>query len=1297
MKLEIFTTIKKTISSKSTRLSLFSALLLLLSLGQAQAQCPLGCNNNVQISLDGDCSVEVTPDMVLEGQGGDDCDYQVVILGSNGQPITGSPFITGDYIGQTLTAEVRLGSNSCWGTLTIEDKLPPVIECLPDITIDCYEDSDLPLPIARDNCDNNVLVREVADDIVDLDCTNGFSARRTFVYQAEDDSGNKSAFCTRTVYFERIGLDDVVFPDNRDDVELPSLECDNDPVWDTNGNGYPDVEETGTPTTTDGFNIFPNLSYCELNVTFSDQRLDICESSFKVLRQWTVLDWCTGDIQEEYQIIKVLDNQKPIITCTPDIIEDGGGIDADPYTCTADWDVIPPIVIFDCSSTTYTVGYLLADTNGEAPMNGIYISDNVVTNSDSTLTIEDLPLGRTWIRYTVTDACGNVERCFTEVDVVDNVPPVPVCDEFTVATLTTNGTARIFSESFDDGSHDNCSAVTFEVQRMTPGCSQNTNIWREYVEFCCDDVAKEIMVALRVTDAAGNSNTCMVMVNVQDKLDPVIECPDNQIVDCGTDIFDLDLMGRATGTDNCGDPVITHQDFGSLNDCGTGTITRRWTATDAGGRTDVCSQSITVRDFTPFNANNNAINWPNNRDLMGCMMADTDPSSTGVPTYSGDECSQIAHTYEDQVFTFVDDACFKILRRWTVIDWCQFDQNNPIGGIWTHTQVIKINNDIAPVISNCADRTVDAFGANCDEFVEIILEATDECTPVEELVFSYELDLDNDGDIDRFGTSNDASRTLEVGQHKISWKVEDQCGNQTTCMQTITVRDRKKPTPYCLSEITTVIMPSTLMIDIWANDFDLGSFDNCPGDLRFSFSSNVNDTQRVFDCDQVGLQILEIWVTDASGNQDFCTTQINIQANEGCNGSRISGEVHAENNNTVQDVMVTLENMVSHETVQYNTPTDGGFSFFNVSSGAYEVSAERDGDYRNGVNTLDIVKIQRHILGLEDLDSPYKMIAADVNGDEKIKPSDLLTIRKLVLGVAENFGANNKSWRFIDEAYTFADAQDPFPYDDAEVIKVDNQGVNMDNNFMAVKIGDVDMTAATNFTSNEDEIEFRGANKVTLAANNTEFTTGDLVSIPVTASQATELVGMQFTLEASDLTFESVEAASMDMSDSNVALHNNNLSVSWNDVTAQSYNKGEVLFVLNFRAKTNSTLDNTLSLTSTNTKAEAYTPSLESVDVEIEVRDAKASKGAAFELMQNSPNPFADLTTISFNLPHSGKATLRVFDITGKVLTQFNAVYNKGLNEIKLDAANLQASGVMYYQLEFDGQLATKKMISIAK
>ncbi|MBL0100835.1 MAG: hypothetical protein IPP49_13005 [Saprospiraceae bacterium] len=43
--------------------------------------------------------------------------------------------------------------------------------------------------------------------------------------------------------------------------------------------------------------IIGNNNLCKINTTYSDTKIDICAKSFKVLRYWTVLDWCSSGHQ----------------------------------------------------------------------------------------------------------------------------------------------------------------------------------------------------------------------------------------------------------------------------------------------------------------------------------------------------------------------------------------------------------------------------------------------------------------------------------------------------------------------------------------------------------------------------------------------------------------------------------------------------------------------------------------------------------------------------------------------------------------------------------------------------------------------------------------------------------------------------------------------------------------------------------------------------------------------------------------------------------------------------------------
>jgi hypothetical protein len=56
-----------------------------------------------------------------------------------------------------------------------------------------------------------------------------------------------------------------------------------------------------------------------------------------------------------------------------------------------------------------------------------------------------------------------------------------------------------------------------------------------------------------------------------------------------------------------------------------------------------------------------------------------------------------------------------------------------------------------------------------------------------------------------------------------------------------------------------------------------------------------------------------------------------------------------------------------------------------------------------GVSTFDLVLITRHILGETLLDSPYKLIAADVDNSGYISVSDLIQLRELILSVRTSF------------------------------------------------------------------------------------------------------------------------------------------------------------------------------------------------------------------------------------------------------------------------------------------------------
>ncbi|CAN5642042.1 hypothetical protein BH10BAC5_BH10BAC5_28910 [soil metagenome] len=84
-----------------------------------------------------------------------------------------------------------------------------------------------------------------------------------------------------------------------------------------------------------------------------------------------------------------------------------------------------------------------------------------------------------------------------------------------------------------------------------------------------------------------------------------------------------------------------------------------------------------------------------------------------------------------------------------------------------------------------------------------------------------------------------------------------------------------------------------------------------------------------------------------------------------------------------------------------------------------------------------------------------------------------------------------------------------------------------------------------------------------------------------------------------------------------------------------------------------------------------------------------------YELYQNYPNPFNPTTKINFDVPRSGIISLKIYDLTGRELTQLiNENMSAGRYSIDFNGANY-ASGVYFYRIEAPGFSMSKRMMLI--
>ncbi len=1273
----------------------------------AQAYCAMACNNNIQVSLNGDCEAEITFDMMLEDPWNPNiCSpngaqaFVVTVMDEYGDPIPTSPVVTCDWIGYTLPVKVKhwATGNICWGTIIIEDKMDPVLDC-PPVEIWCNEPHEpgniVPYPTVTDNCDNypfpqgcGVITLEYEDEWINYDCVpnNGYSARINRTWTATDASGNYTQ-CVQVIWFKRATLADVELPPHYDGLpgNQPAFDCSSacaqaldagEDAFDCTH--YPYMHNSN-------WWIDGPQSFCEINVTKEDTRIDVCDGSFKILRDWRLVDWCTGEILEYTQIIKVLDTTTDIVCANPWTVGTNGG----PTSCTWSGNIPPATVNEDCSSyEVVTEVYELVP----APPYGLgYIEVLFATIDGNGGTVFGLSLGEHRVVYKLTDDCHNHDYCETYITVEDDDAPTPVCDEITQVTLDPDCTAIIYAETFDDGSHDNCCdhyELEFEVRRQGSG-------WGAYVEFDGDDCPGPVMVFMRVTDCHDNtSEDCMVEVLVDDKTPPIITCPPDKEIMCWTDYNDTSLTGEATATDACGLDDLTWQNIQvNLNACGEGFVRRRWRATDKQGNSSSCIQRIDIVDNTPlsisFPPNYTAVcNTTGGTGYQNSTDPDDLPAPFNGPNINGDDCELLAINHFDQYFPISDNACFKILREWVVIDWCDFDEDgphDPSNGYYSDVQEIKVMDNAAPVVQddnvysyNNGDCTgnlpVCIDGPGCTTTVSIPQPTVDDCAPEDYISYSVS------GDFTSFTTAN-----VGPGTYNVTVKVDDGCNNKTLCDVTITVEDCKKPTPYCQDVFVEIMQ--TGMIEVWASDFNLGSFDNCPGDLEYSFSANVNNKNRTFTCDEVGSNLVEMWVTDAAGNQDYCVVEIVVQDNmDVCPGGDplIAGVVETEDAEGVSGVEVEINGTTDMGVV--TTDINGAFNLNVPAASDYTVTPAFDDDPLNGVTTFDLVIMRKHILGTALLDSPYKLIAADVNNSETITTFDMVELRKVILQINSDF-PNNTSWRFVETAYDFPQADNPWSEEFPELININNlQGEINDADFIAIKIGDLNGNAKTNNFDNTDD---RSAGQLNINVQDQTLTAGETYTVNF-ASNDFNALGYQFTLNFDQKALEFVEVSAGLATAENFGmtfLNEGAITTSWNGQATSND-----LFGLTFVAKTDAQLSDLLSINSTRTAAEAYSNTGDLLDVELTFNGSVAT---TFELFQNTPNPFKGETIIAFNLPEAGVATLTVNDLSGKALFTVQGEFNKGANQVSISSRDLSATGVLYYTLSTATETATKKMILI--
>lgn len=577
--------------------------------------------------------------------------------------------------------------------------------------------------------------------------------------------------------------------------------------------------------------------------------------------------------------------------------------------------------------------------------------------------------------------------------------------------------------------------------------------------------------------------------------------------------------------------------------------------------------------------------------------------------------------------------------------------------------------------------------------------------------------------------------SMPVGNHSLLVVVRDDCGNLSAQREIpFSVVDTTGPVPIChhglMTELTKNPVTASGEVTVWASDLVASPIDDCSGQgpttgptqkpLIRNYYLVKDNGDRIWDaqdgldargyptnksdrltltCDDAQFtQILvRLYAEDQAGNMGFCETYIIVSdpLNTCTQGfpSQISGVVSTESGAMVDQVEVRLSGGAS---MMYMTDASGKFDFKGLVDGSnYVVTPHRDYDFMNGVSTFDLTLLSRHILGIQEIKGPYKLIAADINNSGTISTADVLALRKMILGLDAEF-PNNRSWRFIDASFTFPDPQNPWLTPFPEVIHCKEVHGMMQVGFIGVKIGDI--SGNSNATST-----LRSEGTLALQFTKEVLEEGAIYRLPL-RSNLKNTEGFQFTLDTRQLELLAIEPGIIEERQVGVFADQNAFTVSWekNPRFIESDTMQQLLTLV-VRAKVSTTTEEALQLNSRITRVEAFTKQGDPQKVQLEFNALPFVESVVpgFELLQNVPNPFESETVIGFRMPQAGEATLVIQDVAGRTLYTTSGAYSAGYNQIRIHnreqglGSSEQASGILYYTLTSGTFSASKKMIHI--
>ena len=344
-----------------------------------------------------------------------------------------------------------------------------------------------------------------------------------------------------------------------------------------------------------------------------------------------------------------------------------------------------------------------------------------------------------------------------------------------------------------------------------------------------------------------------------------------------------------------------------------------------------------------------------------------------------------------------------------------------------------------------------------------------------------------------------------------------------------------------------------------------------------------------------------------------------------CDLGNISGKIIGADGDPLSNITVNINGQ------SVLTSSDGNYSINEIQfQSNLVISPSKLDGITEMVSTFDIVLITKHILSSELLDSPLQLIAADVNDSGSISAFDIVLIRRVILGINNEF-PNNTSWRFIPADFDLSSmtALSDIPTN-ITINNFTSDQINQD--FIGVKIGDVSSNTPNGFNLSEKRVK----QTLLMEIPSNPFEAGTTIELPIHFPNLNEFIGFQLELnfDPSLLQFEELNSSSnLKLDTDNISyqyLREGKILISWVG-SDQATNRETNSINLEFFTKKAGNTGRVIWLGKQYLTTEAYTQDLQIKEVFVSPRVSTINTAS----IQVYPNPASNFIRINVPKRHS--------------------------------------------------------------